>query len=95
MCDAIQTSALDLTTGKMDMGLLNTSMGQQQCKLCKDMQKEILALLAATPTVLHSICWADMLQQLANQSSICVDAGGFKEVIGVMEAEGLVRVVGE
>jgi DNA replication licensing factor MCM4 len=55
MCDAIQTSALDPTMGKMDMGLLNTSMGQQQRKLYEDMQKEILALLAATPAVLHGI----------------------------------------
>jgi DNA replication licensing factor MCM4 len=88
-------SALDPTTGKMDMGLLNTGTGQQQCKLHKDMQKEILALLAVTPAASRSICWADTIQQLANHSSIRVDTGEFKEVISAMEAEGLVKVVGK
>jgi DNA replication licensing factor MCM4 len=98
MRDAIRTSALDPTTGKIDMGLLNTGTGQQQRKLREDMQKEILALLAATPAgaaASRGIRWVDAMQQLANQSSIRVDAGEFKEVISAMEAEGLVRVVGE
>jgi DNA replication licensing factor MCM4 len=98
MRDAIRTSALDPTTGKIDMGLLNTGTGQQQRKLREDMQKEILALLAATPVAAatsRGIRWADAIQQLANQSSIRVDASEFKEVISAMEAEGLVRVVGE
>jgi DNA replication licensing factor MCM4 len=95
MRDAIRTSALDPTTGKIDMGLLNTGTGQQQRKLREDMQKEILALLAATPAASRGIRWADAIQQLANQSSIRVDAGEFKGVISAMEAEGLVRVVGE
>jgi len=98
MRDAIRTSALDPTTGKIDMGLLNTGTGQQQRKLREDMQKEILALLAATPAAAaasRGIRWADAMQQLTNQSSIRVDAGEFKEVISAMEAEGLVRVVGE
>lgn len=98
MRDAIRTSALDPTTGKIDMGLLNTGTGQQQRKLREDMQKEILALLAATPAAAaasRGIRWADAMQQLANQSSIRVDAGEFKEVISAMEADGLVRVVGE
>jgi len=95
MRDAIRTSALDPTTGKIDMGLLNTGTGQQQRKLREDMQKEILALLAAIPAASRGIRWADAIQQLANQSSIRVDAGEFKEVISAMEAEGLLRVVGE
>ena len=96
MRDAIRTSALDPTTGKIDMGLLNTGTGQQQRKLREDMQKEVLALLGASNAAAsRGIRWADAIQQLANQSSIRVDAGEFKEVIGVMEAEGLVRVVGD
>lgn len=96
MRDAIRTSALDPSTGKIDMGLLNTGTGQQQRKLREDMQKEVLGLLGASgSSASRGIRWADAIQQLANQSSIRVDAGEFKEVIGAMEAEGLVRVVGE
>ncbi|KAH9968055.1 MCM2/3/5 family-domain-containing protein [Russula dissimulans] len=96
MRDAIRTSALDPTTGKIDMGLLNTGTGQQQRKLREDMQKEVLALLGASASAAsRGIRWVDAIQQLANQSSIRVDASEFKEVISAMEAEGLVRVVGE
>ena len=98
MRDAIRTSALDPSTGKIDMGLLNTGTGQQQRKLREDMQKEVLGLLGAASGAGASsrgIRWADAIQQLANQSSIRVDAGEFKEVISAMEAEGLVRVVGD
>jgi DNA replication licensing factor MCM4 len=96
MRDAIRTSALDPTTGKIDMGLLNTGTGQQQRKLREDMQKEVLNLLgASSASASRGIRWADAIQQLANQSSIRVDASEFKEVISAMETEGLVRVVGE
>ncbi|KAI0299383.1 MCM-domain-containing protein [Multifurca ochricompacta] len=96
MRDAIRTSALDPTTGKIDMGLLNTGTGQQQRKLREDMRKEVLNLLGASATATsRGVRWADAIQQLANQSSIRVDVGEFKEVISAMEAEGLVRVVGE
>ncbi len=95
MRDAIRTSALDPTTGKIDMGLLNTGTGQQQRKLREDMQKEVLNLLGASSAASRGIRWADAIQQLANQSSIHVDTREFKEVISAMEAEGLVRVVGE
>ena len=94
MRDAIRASALDPTTGKIDMGLLNSGTGQQQRRLREDMRKEILNLLAASASS-HGIRWSDAIQQLANQSSIRLDAGEFKEVINAMEAEGLVRVVGE
>jgi len=96
MRDAIRTSALDPTTGKIDMGLLNTGTGQQQRKLREDMQKEVLGLLGASAAATsRGIRWTDAIQQLANQSSIRVDAGEFKEVFSAMEAEGLVRVVGD
>lgn len=95
MRDAIRTSALDPTTGKIDMGLLNTGTGQQQRKLREDMRKEVLNLLGSSAAASRGIRWADAIQQLANQSSIRVDAGEFKEVISAMETEGLVRVVGE
>lgn len=97
MRDAIRASALDPTTGKIDMGLLNSGTGQQQRRLREDMRKEILSLLGASAGGASSrgIRWSDAIQQLANQSSIRLDAGEFKEVISAMEAEGLVRVVGE
>jgi DNA replication licensing factor MCM4 len=96
MRDAIRTSALDPTTGKIDMGLLNTGTGQQQRKLREDMRKEVLNLFGASAAAAsRGIRWADAMHQLADQSSIRLDAGEFKEVIGAMEAEGLVRVVGE
>jgi len=96
MRDAIRTSALDPTTGKIDMGLHNTGMGQRQRKLREDMQKEALGLLGVSAAASsRGIRWTNAIQQLANQSSIRSDAGGFKEVISAMEAEELVRVVGE
>ncbi|KAI9438276.1 MCM-domain-containing protein [Lactarius indigo] len=96
MRDAIRASALDPTTGKIDMGLLNTGTGQQQRRLREDMRKEVLNLLGSSAAAAsRGIRWADAIQQLANQSSIRLDAGEFKEVISAMEAEGLVRVVGE
>jgi DNA replication licensing factor MCM4 len=95
MRDAIRASALDPTTGKIDMGLLNTGTGQQQRRLREDMRKEVLNLLGASAASSRGIRWSDAIQQLANQSSIRLDAGEFKEVISAMEAEGLVRVVGE
>jgi DNA replication licensing factor MCM4 len=96
MCNTICTSALNLTTGKIDMGLLNTGTGQQQRKFCEDMCKEMLGLLGTSATAaLRGIHWADPMQQLVNQSSIRIDVGEFKEVIGAMEAEGLVGAVGK
>ncbi|KAI0046788.1 MCM-domain-containing protein [Auriscalpium vulgare] len=96
MRDAIRTSALDPTTGKIDMGMLNTGTGQQQRKMREDMRKEVLNMLGAgAGGATRGVRWADAMQQLGSQSSIRVDAGEFKEVINAMEAEGLVKVVGE
>jgi hypothetical protein len=61
MRNPIWTSTLDPTTDKIDMSLLNTSTGQQQHKLCENMQKEILALIAATHAASRSICWANVI----------------------------------
>ncbi|KAI0267357.1 MCM-domain-containing protein [Gloeopeniophorella convolvens] len=97
MRDAIRTSALDPTTGMIDMGLLGGGgggAGAQQRRLREDMRREVLALLAGAAGT-RGVRWADAVQRLAAQSSIRVDAGEFREVIGAMEAEGLVRVVGE
>jgi DNA replication licensing factor MCM4 len=95
MRDAIRASALDPTTGKIDMGLLNTGTGQQQRRLREDMRKEVLNLLSSSASASsHGIRWADAIQQLANQSSIRLDAGEFKEVIGAMEAEGSTQACG-
>ncbi|KAI0280456.1 MCM2/3/5 family-domain-containing protein [Russula brevipes] len=67
MRDAICTSALDPTTGKIDMGL-NTSTGQQQRKLREDIHKEVLSLLGVSAAAaLRGIRWVDTIQQLANQ----------------------------
>jgi hypothetical protein len=55
-------------------------------------QEEALNLLSTSASVAsRGIGWADVIQQLANQSSIRLDAGKLKGVIGSMEVEGLVR----
>ncbi|KAI0060035.1 MCM-domain-containing protein [Artomyces pyxidatus] len=96
MRDAIRTSALDPMTGKIDMGMLNTGTGQQQRKMREDMRKEVMNLLGTSGAgATRGIRWGDAMQQLGAQSSIRVDAGEFKEVINALEAEGLVKVVGE
>jgi DNA replication licensing factor MCM4 len=51
MLNVIRTSALDPTTGKIDMGLRNTGTGQRQRKLREDMQKEALGLLGASAAI--------------------------------------------
>lgn len=94
MRDAIRTSALDPTTGKIDMGMLNTGTGAQQRRLRDDMRKALLDMLAASGGT-RGVRWADAVTQLANQSSINVDANEFKQVITALENEGLVKVVGE
>ncbi|KAA1471935.1 MCM-domain-containing protein [Dentipellis sp. KUC8613] len=93
MRDAIRTSALDPTTGKIDMGMLNTGTGQQQRRQRDDMRRALLALLGAGGA--RGLKWGEAVQQLGAQSSIRVEAGEFKEVVAAMEAEGLVKVVGE
>ena len=94
MRDAIRTSALDPTTGKIDMGMLNTGTGAQQRRLRDDMRKALLDMLAAGGGT-RGVRWADAVTQLANQSSINVDANEFRQVIAALENEGLVKVVGE
>lgn len=98
MRDAIRTSALDPTTGKIDMGMLNTGTGQGQRKMREDMRREVLALLDGMGSGSASnrgVKWGDAVQKLQEQSSVKVDAGEFKEVVARLEQEGLVKVVGD
>lgn len=98
MRDAIRTSALDPTTGKIDMGMLNTGTGQGQRKMREDMRREMLALLdgmGGGAASSRGVKWGDAVQKLQEQSSVKVDAGEFKEVVARLEQEGLVKVVGE
>lgn len=93
MRDAIRTSATDPKTGKIDMGLLDTGVGQQDRKLRGDMGKEVLNILDVAGN--RGIRWMEVLKQLEGQSSIRVDTAEFGEVIKSLEREGLVKVVGE
>jgi len=93
MRDAIRTSATDPKTGKIDMGLLDSGVGQQDRKLRGDMSKEVLNILDTAGN--RGLRWMDALKQLEGQSSIRVDTAEFGEVIKTLEREGLVKVVGE
>ena len=93
MRDAIRTSATDPKTGKIDMGLLDSGVGQQDRKLRGDMGKEVLNILDAGGN--RGIRWTDVLKQLEGQSSIKINTGEFGEVVKALEREGLVKVVGE
>ncbi|KIK11056.1 hypothetical protein PISMIDRAFT_690617 [Pisolithus microcarpus 441] len=93
--EAIRTSAMDLRTGKIDMGLLNTGTGTGQRKLQDDMRKEILVILEGSGGKGKGIRWGDAVKHLAEQSTIGVGAAGFTEVIKAFENEGLLTVVGE
>jgi len=95
MRDAIRTSATDPKTGKIDMGLLDTGVGQQDRKLRGDMKKEVLNILDNSGNGGRGLKWADALSRLESQSSIRVDVAEFAEVIKSLEHEGLVKVVGE
>ncbi|CAG7850423.1 DNA replication licensing factor MCM4; AltName: Full=Cell division control protein 54 [Serendipita indica DSM 11827] len=94
MRDAIHTSAMDPSTGRIDMSLLNTGVGAHQRKLRGDLGKEILALLDG-PTGRKGMKWADALAAINQQSSVGVDASEFVEVIRALETEGHVKVLGE
>ncbi|KAF9029150.1 DNA replication licensing factor Mcm4 [Hymenopellis radicata] len=93
MREAIRTSVMDPRTGKIDMGMLNTSTGQGHRKLRDDMRKEILNVLNGSGGA-RGIKWRTR-SRLGGQSSIKVDAAEFTEVIKSMENEGLLKVVGE
>jgi DNA replication licensing factor MCM4 len=95
MRDAIRTSALDPTTGKIDMGMLNTGTGAQQRRMREDMSKALLDVLGTGGAASRGLRWADAVKQLGEQSSIRVDPTEFKEVVAALENEGLVKVVGE
>jgi DNA replication licensing factor MCM4 len=95
MRDAIRTSATDPKTGKIDMGLLDTGVGQQDRKLRGDMRKEVLNILDGSGNGGRGLKWADALGRLENQSSIRVDVSEFAEVIKSLEHEGLIKVVGD
>lgn len=97
MRDAIRTSALDPTTGKIDMGMLNTGTGVGQRKMREDMRRELLSLLEGMGggAASRGVRWVDAVQKLQEQSSVKVDVGEFREVIARLEQEGMVKVVGE
>ncbi|OBZ76230.1 DNA replication licensing factor mcm4 [Grifola frondosa] len=95
MREAINTSARDPTTGEIDMGLLDTGIGQQQRKLRGDMRKELLAMLDNSGGGTRGVRWTDALNQLESQSSVKIGAAEFQQVIRELEQEGLVKVVGD
>lgn len=94
MRDAIHTSAMDPSTGRIDMGLLNTGIGAHQRKLRGDLGKEVVAMLDG-PAGKKGIKWAEALNTINEQSSIGVDAAEFGEVVKGLETEGIVKVIGE
>ncbi|KAI5994450.1 hypothetical protein EDD15DRAFT_794535 [Pisolithus albus] len=93
--ESLRTGAMDLRTGKIDMGLLNTGTGTGQRKLRDDMRKKILAILEGSGGKSKGIRWGDAVKRLAEQSTIGVGAAWFTEVIKAFENEGLLTVVGE
>ncbi|TFK53044.1 MCM-domain-containing protein [Heliocybe sulcata] len=93
MREAIRTSAMDPRTGKIDLSLIDTGIGQQQRRVRGDMRKEILNLLDGGNT--RGVKWSDAMKKLENQSSIRVDSQEFTAVIQDLEREGMVKVVGE
>lgn len=93
--EAIRMSATDPTTGLVDLDLINTGAGQQQRKLRGDMRREILALLGGGAGARSGVKWVDAVKQLSEQSSVHVDSAEFAEVVKSLEAEGLVKIVGD
>lgn len=94
MREAIRASATDPVTGLIDIDLLNTGAGQQQRRLHADLKKEITAVIDSLSAG-RSIRWADAISQLNEQSSVQVDATEFTSAIRELEAEGVLKVVGE
>jgi DNA replication licensing factor MCM4 len=94
MRDAIHTSAMDPTTGRIDMSLLNTGVGTHQRRLRGDLGKELLKLLDG-PAGRKGLKWNEALGALNEQSSLNIDPAEFGEVVRGLETEGTLRVVGE
>lgn len=94
MREAIRASATDPVTGLIDIDLLNTGAGQQQRRLHADLKKEISALVDGLQNG-RSVRWADAMQQLGEQSSVAVDSAEFGKAVKELEAEGVLKVVGE
>lgn len=94
MRDAIHTSAMDPSTGRIDMGLLNTGVGAHQRRLRGDLGKEIVRILDSAAGR-QGMKWGDVFATINEQSSINIDAAEFGEVIRALEGEGLVKVLGE
>ncbi|KAG8850509.1 hypothetical protein FRC20_001998 [Serendipita sp. 405] len=94
MRDAIHTSAMDPSTGRIDMGLLNTGVGTHQRKLRADLGKEVVAMLDG-PAGRKGMKWNDALATINEQSSISVDAAEFSEVLRMLETEGVLKMIGE
>lgn len=94
MRDAIHTSAMDPSTGRIDMGLLNTGVGTHQRKLRGDLGREVLKLLEGSAGK-KGLKWADALAAMNEQSSLNVEPAEFSEVIQALERDGMVKVIGE
>ena len=94
MRDAIRTSATDPRTGQIDMDLINTGTSLAQRRMRGDMKKEVMSLLEGAAGT-RGYKWNDLIRRLGEQSSIAIDANEFSEAVRGLEADGLVRVVGE
>lgn len=94
MREAIRMSATDPNTGLIDLDLINTGAGQQERRLKGDLKREVMRVLEAAGGK-AGMRWTEAAKQLQAQSSVRVEATEFTEAVRALEAEGLVKVVGE
>jgi DNA replication licensing factor MCM4 len=93
MRDAIRTSATDPTTGLIDLDYVNIGAGLQQRKMRGDLKKELLDMIERGGNA--GVRWADALKGINAQSTVTIDSNEFTEVVRALEAEGVVKVVGD
>lgn len=104
--EAAKSSATDPTTGLIDLDLINTGRGMAQRKLAGDLRREVLQLLdemgggggaggANGGGGGRPVRYQDMARQLNEQSTVPVDATELYELVRSLEAEGLVKTLGE
>ncbi|CAG8668974.1 13903_t:CDS:2, partial [Ambispora leptoticha] len=96
--EAIKQYAVDPSTGRIDMDMINTGRAMHKRHLLEDLRKEILRLILNHDS--PSIRWKKLLLDVRGQSTMArtyscdVSDKDFEEVINNLEHDGEIRVTG-
>ena len=93
---ALKQAATDAHTGLIDMGLLTEGTSSGERRRREDMKNATVALLDEMTRGGGGVRWGEVVKKLGDQSSSSsIEGEEFRLVIGELEREGKVMVVGE